>query len=472
MLFPTFEFFLFFAVILILNWGLKRWPLVWRIFLLVSSYYFYLIWDLKFLYILIGVSLFNFFTGLLIDKFVLKSKIILAISVLINLSVLGLFKYYDFFRVSLESFLSKFNLPASLPLLEIILPIGLSFYIFRVISYNIDIYRLKIKATHSLLDFFIYVSFFPQLLSGPIARASEFLPQLANGGSKRINDFYENLSLIVLGLFKKIIVSSYLVIYLTDDVFAVPENHSSLVILMAYFAYCFVIYFDFSSYSDMAIGFAGMMGFKSPVNFNTPYLSLNIVDFWRRWHITLSYWFRDYLYIPLGGNRKGKLRKYLNLFIVMVLAGLWHGASTNFLIWGALHGTALLLTHALHDYKENKYGLKSPGLFKKIICWFLTFNFITFSWIFFRIESFSKIVKFISSLFSNYRIVEPFPVYAVYLLLIAFIFIIFEKNIINLSIKLYQNVNFLFLVIIVILIIIFIFSLGPNTVPNFIYFSF
>lgn len=463
MVFPSFEFLLFFGVVLILNWSLKKWPLVWWLFLLIASYYFYSVWNLKFLYILFGVSFFNYLSGLAIEKLNLK-KFFLAISIIFNLGILILFKYYDFFRVSFESLLVKAGFFASLPLLQIILPLGLSFYIFRVISYNIDIYRGKIPASRSILDFFIYVSFFPQLLSGPIARASEFIPQLANGGAKKIENFYENLNLIILGLFKKIFISNYLAIYFTDDVFAVPQNHSSLMILMACFAYCFLIYFDFSSYSDMAIGFAGMMGFKSPRNFDYPYLSLNIKEFWRRWHITLSSWFRDYVYIPLGGNRKGAFREYFNLILVMILAGLWHGAGANFIIWGGIQGLGLAAVHA--------FGKPSSSKIKNFFAWLGTFLFITFSWIFFRSNTFSDALTFIYSLFSNFKVQDTFAIYGLAVLAIGFLFIILERQMNKALIWAYERLPFPILMFWAIFAIIILFSLSPDTTPNFIYFNF
>jgi D-alanyl-lipoteichoic acid acyltransferase DltB (MBOAT superfamily) len=360
MLFSTFEFLAFFTFVLILNWILKRWPLIWRLFLLTASYFFYSVWDLRFLSILFLVSLVNFIFGLLIQKnFFNQKKFFLSLSIIFNILILIVFKYYDFFRVSAETLLEKIGLQATFPLLEIILPLGLSFYIFRVISYGVDVYSGKIRATFSLLDFLIYVSFFPQLLAGPISRAGDFLPQLKNGGEKTIENLYQNITLIILGLFKKLVISSYLVLNLTDNVFAVPENHSSLTILLAILAYTLVIYFDFSGYSDLSIGFAGLLGFKSPNNFDSPYLAQNLIDFWRRWHISFSSWLRDYVYIPLGGNRKGNNRKYLNLMTIMLIAGLWHGAALHFVFWGFLYGIGLIISHFYRDRQAMTSNSKS-----------------------------------------------------------------------------------------------------------------
>ncbi|MDD5145496.1 MAG: MBOAT family protein [Candidatus Pacebacteria bacterium] len=473
MTFTTFEFFLFFAVVLILNWYLKRWPLIWRLFLFASSYYFYSILDVRFLLIIFGVSVFNFFAGKFISEDSFKFKKILFIySIAANLLVLGLFKYYDFFRVSIESFLGKMGLAISLPVLAIILPVGLSFYIFRTISYIIDVYRKKIKPCKSILDFSIYVAFFPQLLSGPISRADEFLPQLENGGAKEIDNLYGNVSLVLLGLFKKLVISSYLALNLTDDVFAVPQNHSSLAIFLAIFAYSLVIYFDFSGYTDLAIGFAGLMGFKSPINFNMPYMSQNIQDFWRRWHITLSNWVRDYIYIPLGGSRKGKIRQYLNLMITMILVGLWHGSATHFIFWGFLQGIGLAVTHIYSDRKKEVSQTLPQKKWKNILNWSLTFNFISFSWIFFRSETFGNGIILIKNLFNFGKIVEPFQIYIIAVMALGFLLFLFEKQITKKLTDFQQKLSLFPWITFVILAIILLFELSPDILPSFIYFSF
>jgi len=481
MSFVQVEFFAFFALVLILNWFLKRWPLIWRLFLLFSSYFFYSIWNIYFLLILFLTSLFNFLSGLAISKnFFGARKPIFIFSVIANLSVLGFFKYYDFFRVSAEVFLTKIGLPPTLPFLQIVLPIGLSFYIFRTISYNADVYLGKISPTSSVLDFLIYVAFFPQLLSGPIARAGDFLVQLKDGGAKKINDLYGNFTLIFLGLFKKLVISSYLVVNITDDVFAVPENYSSLVILLSVFAYSLVIYFDFSGYTDLAIGFAGLMGFRSPINFDVPYLSLNIQDFWRRWHITLSSWIRDYVYIPLGGSQKGLMRKYFNLMTAMILVGLWHGAATHFIIWGGLHGMALVGYHLYQDRKKvnfsSKVILKPAKKLRKTIsnlfCWFITFNFVSFAWIFFRLETTENAFKFIKTLFVSPKSIEAFQVYIFYVVIIGFLFFLFEKEIVRYLTIFQEKLPIILWFCFAILIIILIFKLSPEVIPTFIYFGF
>lgn len=481
MLFPTFEFFLFFTIVLIFNWFLKRWPLVWRLFLLFSSYFFYSVWDWRFPVVLLLVSVFNFLSAQIIFKNIFgKRKASFILAVIYNLFFLGVFKYYDFFRTSAELLFEKIGLPVTFPLLEIILPIGLSFYIFRTISYNADVYLGKITPTSSLLDFLIYVAFFPQLLSGPIMRAGDFLSQLKEGGAKRIEKLYRHLSLILLGLFKKLVISSYLTLALTDDVFAVPENHSFVIILLAVFAYSLVIYFDFSGYSDMAIGFAGLMGFESPVNFDTPYLVTNLRDFWRRWHISLSSWVRDYVYIPLGGNRRGKIRKYFNLMVAMFLIGLWHGAAPHFIIWGVIHGMVLVGTHYSRDRKDfNSSSKLDAGLLKKLgreinkfFCWFATFIFVSFSWIFFRSDSVGNAFKFIRTFFNPGRLTEPFKIYILFLIIVGFLLFLFEKQVVRGLVAIQRNSPLIFWFLFVIFAIILIFKLSPDIIPSFIYFGF
>lgn len=484
MLFPTFEFFVFFTVVIILNWFLKRWPLIWRLFLLLTSYYFYSVLDIRFVGILLLVSFFNFFTGQVIYKNLLgNKKFALVLAIFGNLLCLGLFKYYDFFRISAETLLYKIGLPFTLPLMEVILVLGLSFYILRAISYNADIYLGKIPATSSFLDFSIYISFFPQLLSGPIARAGDFLLQLKDGGAKKIENFPENIALILLGLFKKLVISSSLVLSITDDVFAVPENHSFLIVLLTVFAYSLVIYFDFSGYSDMAIGFAGLMGFKSPINFNTPYLATNLQDFWRRWHVSLANWIRDYVYIPLGGNRKGNIRKYLNLMMAMIMVGLWHNLTTNFVIWGGIHGLGLVITHFYQDTKAKKIlniasrlnlspvrNLKN--ILTKFFWWFMTFNFVSFAWIFFRAENTEHALAFIKNLFVFEKILEPFKIYIIILMFVGFLLFLFEKQIIQGLVVVQQSAPLMIYFLFVIITLILIFKFSPDNLPSFIYFNF
>ncbi|MFA7715159.1 MAG: MBOAT family O-acyltransferase, partial [Candidatus Paceibacterota bacterium] len=385
--------------------------------------------------------------------------------------------YYDFFRSSAEAVLGKLGIAVNLPLFELILAIGLSFYSFRIISFLIDCRSGKIGKYPSLLDFSLYVSFFPQLLSGPIARAQEFLPQLENGGAKRIENMYLYVTLIISSLFKKLLVVNYLTVNITDDVFMVPQNHGSLVILLAILAYALVIYFDFSSYSDMAIGFAGLLGFRSPINFDSPYASLSIKDFWRRWHITLSNWVRDYIYIPLGGNRKGKIRQYLNLTIAMVLMGFWHGPAGHYVFWGFLQGLALAFV-AVFSAVKNSISVKvgaAMGYFSRagaFFSWLATFIFVCFSWIFFRAGSVQDGFTMIYQLFSFKRLDETFKLYVLFAIVIGFIFLIFEKRMIRIFSAFQERLPLVVWFAVVAVAATFLFRAGSDTLPAFIYFSF
>lgn len=452
--------------------------------MLFASYFFYAVWDVRFLFLLFGISLFNFIISFLIGRSPIakKKKFFLGTAISGNLLTLGFFKYYDFFRTSLEFLFDSAGLPTGLPFLTVILPVGLSFYILRAISYNIDIFRGKIEPCQSFLDFSIYIAFFPQLLSGPIARANDFLPQLEKSGAKKIENSAEYFSLIIGGLFKKLVISSYLTVALVDKVLAVPQNHSNWMVLLAVYGYALVIYCDFSGYSDLAIGVAGLMGFKSPANFNTPYLALNLQDFWRRWHITLSNWFKDYLYIPLGGNRNGKLRKYINLMVTMIVCGLWHGAGLTYLVWGGLHGLGLTATHFFKNIfysKENvasaKNNEKKEGdkVIKNFILWLLTFNFICLGWIFFRAESLANALDVLKALFVRQGlkgiIFEP---YLWFILALGFLVLFFEKRATLFFSVFQQKMHFIWQALLIALIIIIILKLGPDIVPPFVYFKF
>jgi D-alanyl-lipoteichoic acid acyltransferase DltB (MBOAT superfamily) len=320
------------------------------------------------------------------DKF--YRKLYLVISLLVNLGLLGYFKYTNFF-------IDNVNLAfdADFKFQDIILPVGISFYTFQTLSYTIDVYRKELEPTKSFMDFLFFVSFFPQLVAGPIVRASDFIPQIYKRLKLTKEEFNAALFLIIGGLLKKAVISDYISINFVDRVFDAPNSYTSFENLMASYGYAIQIYCDFSGYSDMAIGLALLMGFWLPPNFRTPYQSASITEFWRRWHISLSTWLRDYLYISLGGNRGGKFKTYINLFLTMLLGGLWHGASWKFVLWGVLHGSALAF--------ERFFGnlIKLPkNYFVKSIQILLTFHFVAFCWLFFRAKDFSTALQLISNI--------------------------------------------------------------------------
>lgn len=315
-------------------------------------------------------------------------KFYLVLSVILNLSFLGYFKYTNFL---IDNYNGIFD--HNIPFHDIILPVGISFYTFQSMSYIIDIYRRELQPTKNILDYMFFVSFFPQLVAGPIVRASEFIPQIYAKLNLTREDVNKALFLIIGGLIKKTFISDYISINFVDRVFDSPNTYTAFENLMASYGYAIQIYCDFSGYSDMAIGIALLMGFRLSVNFRTPYKSASITEFWRRWHISLSTWLRDYLYISLGGNRKGKVRMYVNLFLTMLLGGLWHGASWKFVIWGVLHGLALVVERFFKDY------IKLP---KNKLTWFisviLTFHFVVFCWIFFRAKDFKTAFEVINNI--------------------------------------------------------------------------
>lgn len=356
--------------------------------LLFSLFFYYKAGGMYFILLIIS-SVFNYYLSEFIYRSPQKrSKILLTISVVVNLGILGYYKYTNFF---IDNINGIFN--GHIPFQNIILPIGISFYVFQAISYSIDLYRKEIEPAKNLLDFSFYLCFFPQLVAGPIVRAKDFLPQMYTKLKLTKEEMGMAIFLIMVGLIKKAIISDYISLNFVDRVFDSPASYTSIENLLATYGYAIQIYCDFSGYSDMAIGLALLMGFKLPVNFRTPYQSQSVTEFWRRWHISLSSWLRDYLYIPLGGNRKGKVRTYVNLFLTMLIGGLWHGAAWKFVAWGALHGLALAVERFFKRY------IKLPeNIFVRIICVLLTFHFVTFCWIFFRAKDYDTAIALIKNI--------------------------------------------------------------------------
>ncbi|HOS88337.1 MAG TPA: MBOAT family O-acyltransferase [Candidatus Pacearchaeota archaeon] len=472
MLFGTFDFLMFLAAVIALNWLLKPYPLIWRLFLLIASVYFYALIDIKYVTLLAGASLITFILGLLIsNKRSKASKPAFIIGIIVNLGLLFIYKYYDFFRISVESCFASFNLKLTFPYWEIIAPIGISFFSFRMLSYLIDLNRQKYKAETSLLDFLIYCFFFPYLLAGPITRANEFLPQLKNGGAKTINKLEPSVTLFFVGLFKKLVLSTWLSsALLINDVFAVPEQFSSLAILAAILGYAFVIYCDFSGYSDMAIACANFLGFELSPNFLFPYRANSIGEFWRRWHISFYKWMLDYLYIPLGGNRVSKFRSYLNVLIVFIASGLWHGAALHYLIWGLWHGLGLTIERAWSNLKNVNTFLKKS--LTGFLGWLITFIFVVFGWIFFKAENMERAFAVIKGLGQWHKSANTLSVSIIIIAVLIALFIFFEQKIIEFINKIQTLMPISVWLLFWISLGIIIYKLAPNTIPPFIYFSF
>ena len=327
-----------------------------------------------------------------------RRKWLVALSLMLDLGLLGYFKYTNFFA-GMVSRMLDFNFQPW----DIFLPVGISFFTFQSLSYTIDVYRGNLKPLPRLLDYAFYVSFFPQLVAGPIVRASDFAPQIRKPVVITPDMFARGVYFIIIGLFKKAVISDYISLNFVDRIFDNPTLYSGMENLLGIYGYALQIYCDFSGYSDMAIGIALLLGFRFPLNFNAPYRATSITDFWRRWHISLSTWIRDYIYISLGGNRKGKLRQYINLILTMLLGGLWHGASLNFIVWGGMHGVALA-AHKLFS-QEILHHARSycPRGIRKWVAILLTFHFVCFTWIFFRQTSFSAGQTMLLRIFSDFH---------------------------------------------------------------------
>ncbi len=376
-------FFVYFFFLLTLLYYLfrKRYTARTALLSLFSLYFFYKASG-SFVLLVIISAVIDFFLSNLIfrQKKRTAKQLLLSLSVLVNLGLLFYFKYTNFFlEICNESLNAGFN-----PL-NIILPVGISFYTFENLSYTIDVYHGKIEPEKKFLNYLLFLSFFPKLVMGPIVRASDFIPQLKRPYVVTNRDFTDGFQLIIIGLFKKVIISDYITSNYVNYIFDTPSLHTGVECLLAVYGYAIVIYCDFSGYSDVAIGIAKWLGITIPANFNSPYKSTSITDFWRRWHISLSSWLKDYLYIPLGGSRHGTLRTYTNLFITMLLGGLWHGASWNFILWGGLHGGALALHKGWSNIRKQSAG-NGRG-WTRIVSIIFTFHVVCFGWIFFRASS-------------------------------------------------------------------------------------
>ena len=391
MLFTEARFLVFFAVVLAVYWSVPR-NRPRKAWLLVASYTFYGAWDPRFLALIVGSTVLDFVVGGAMAKRDVPSRRrwLLALSLAGNLGCLALFKYYDFFVTSATGLLSLLGLDVEPRTLGLILPVGISFYTFQSLSYTIDIYRGKLAPIRSFPDFALFVSFFPQLVAGPIVRASEFLPQLDERRAWRDVEVRACLTLFLIGYVKKTCVSDNFA-PLIDPVFADPSTYDVASLWLASLMYTVRIYCDFSGYSDMAIATAGLLGYRLVQNFHFPYLAASITDFWRRWHMSLSRWFRDYLYVPLGGNRGSALATYRNLVIVFFLCGLWHGANWTFVVWGLYHGGFLVLERLLPGDRER--GVHP--LFDRVYVLLVALV----GWVFFRCQTLSSALDYLGGLF-------------------------------------------------------------------------
>jgi alginate O-acetyltransferase complex protein AlgI len=395
MVFPSIEFAIFFPIVLTISWGLMSRPPLWKLFIIGASYVFYAAADPRFCLLLAGVTVANQIGARLIDRAEERrvQKRLMIAAVAIDLGVLGVFKYYGFFVDEINGLLETASLGLPLPLANIALPVGISFYTFQAITYVVDTYRGIIKPA-PLIDLAVYLSFFPHLVAGPIVRAREILPQIAKPRDPRDVRIGPAVTLIGLGLIQKVVLADYIARELVDPVFAVPQAYSAPDLALAAYGFSAQVYCDFAGYTDIAIGLALLMGIVFPPNFDRPYGATSFRDLWRRWHMTLMRFFRDYLYIPLGGNRGGRVKAARNVMITMTLAGLWHGAAPVFVFWGAINGAALAIETLLRG------RFKPPPSW---LGWLIVFNVFTFALIVFRNPDMAQAGEYLA------RLLEPGP---------------------------------------------------------------
>lgn len=473
MLFNSIEFLYFFLIVTVTFFVLPhkvRWLL-----LLLASCYFYMVFRPEYILILFFTIIIDYFVGIKLEKIQDKSwkKKFLIISIIANIGILVFFKYYNFINTNITEVLDLFSLKNKLPYLNIVLPIGLSFHTFQALSYTIEVYRGNHKAERHFGIYALYVMFYPQLVAGPIERPQNILHQLHEKKSFIPTNAILGINLIVFGLFKKLVIADRLAIYV-NQVFSSISDASSVSVIIAIAFFSFQIYCDFSGYSDIARGTAKFMGYELMINFNRPYSARSINEFWSKWHISLSSWFRDYLYIPLGGNRGKKIFWYRNLFIVFLISGLWHGANWTFVIWGGLHAIYLISSHLLKDFGFHGTKIKIHNSIKPLIGFLnviFVFILVSFAWIFFRASSINQAIEVINKILHfdySFNLIQlsaelgPLNLIISFFVIVLLLFSekIFERLKINNSLAF--NIVYIFLILI----------LGMNGKTEFIYFQF
>ena len=408
MLFNSFNFLFFLPIVFILYWHVFQPNLRWQnLFVVVASYMFYGWWDWRFLLLIVFTSICSYGSGLLIDRCYQRDERKVAkwwagVNIAVNLLVLGIFKYFNFFADSFQTVMAGIGMAIDAPTLHVILPVGISFYTFQALSYTIDVYRRQLPVTRDIIAFFAFISFFPQLVAGPIERATNLLPQFQNRRSFDYAKAVDGLRQMLWGFFKKLVVADNCAVAV-NSIWESYTDQSGLALWIAAFLFTFQIYCDFSGYSDIAIGCARLFGINLRRNFDMPYFSRNIQEFWRRWHISLMTWFRDYVYFPLGGSRSGKWITVRNILIVFLLSGLWHGADWTFVLWGLYHGmllSFLLIIGSRSKYKEIVAdGHWLPSL-RELVRMIVTFVLVLIGWIIFRAENISQLAGVGAKLFS------------------------------------------------------------------------
>jgi alginate O-acetyltransferase complex protein AlgI len=418
MLFPTVDFAIFFVLVFVGHWLLNHLSRPWKWFMIAASYVFYAWWDWRFVFLLVGISVLAQLGALTVARQRSPRARLVAngIAVALLLAPLAFFKYYGFFAVNVTNTLSSLGMESSIPLIQVVLPVGISFFTFMAIAYVVDVFRGDFEVA-GWTDTFLYLSFFPHLVAGPIVRPGELIPQLRERRDERHVDVAGAAWLILGGLFKKVVVSSYLAAQIVDPVFGDPFTRSAPDALFGIMGYAIVIYTDFSGYTDMAIGVAKMLGFTFPRNFDRPYSARSIQEFWRRWHMTLSRWLRDYLYIPLGGNRRGEQRTLINILATMILGGLWHGAAWTFVFWGAFHGSLLAAHHVRQRRASEGEEERAETWAHRVGGYAATFALVCIGWVFFRADSletaFALLRRLVTGWFTPTEFVNPLVVFTI-----------------------------------------------------------
>ncbi len=417
MLFPTIDFAIFFAVVYTVQWLLSPYAGPWKAFMVAASYVFYAWWDWRFVFLLATSTAISQIGGTAIGRSTgRRQTVALWATLLALLGLLAWFKYFGFVAVNLDNLTHALGLGRPVPLVAITLPVGISFFTFMAISYVVDIHRGLLKPARGI-DLVVYLAFFPHLVAGPIVRGTELLPQIRRRRDPADVRYVEACWLIAVGLAKKVVLSSYLATSVVDPVFADPHQHSALEVLFAVWGYAVQIYADFSGYTDIAIGLALLLGFRFPENFRRPYTAISLQDFWRRWHITLSFWLRDYLYVPLGGNRGSEWRVSRNILITMVLGGLWHGAAWTFVIWGLYHGVGQVIGRRRRLIALAAGRPTGPvGRGRVALARFVTFQVVCLGWLFFRSDSLGTVWAMLSRLVFGWGaspLVTPLAVLAI-----------------------------------------------------------
>lgn len=408
MLFNSLDFLIFFPLVVLVYYCIPH--KVRYIWLLVTSYYFYMCWNVEYALLLLLSTVVTYVSGLLINHFqktdqpkiALPAKMVVASSFIINIGILVFFKYFEFILENVQKIFGVVNIHFEVPEFSLLLPVGISFYIFQALGYTMDVYRGEMKAERNFLRYAVFVSFFPQLVAGPIERSKNLLNQFSEKHTFDLERVKHNLLLMGWGYFCKMVVADRVAIFV-DAVYGDYHTYGGWYIVVATILFAFQIYCDFAGYSTIAIGAAGVMGFRLMDNFASPYCAISVPDFWKRWHISLTSWFRDYLYIPLGGNRKGKICKYFNKLVVFIVSGFWHGARWSYVVWGGLNGVLIVLSEMLLPLKKwmkTKLGWKEEAASNKVLQAVVTFVFVDFTWIFFRAPGTKDALKMIQSMFT------------------------------------------------------------------------